>query len=144
MFDELLRQHYNLDAVFIKDKLIQGGGGSNYKSYVNLLISMILFTIGLICMFYDKFWGSIDAKILYVKKFKGEAYIIIGYIVNNIEFTKIITISSKSVYNIGDKIKIFYDNKDPNIVKLSMINHRIIGIILMIIGIYSLISNYMM
>lgn len=143
MFDELLRQHYNLDALFIKDKLIQGGGGSTYLSYLNLLISMILFTIGLICMFYDKFWESIEAKILYVKKFRGEAYIIVGYIVNNIEFTKIIPVSSKSVYNIGDQIKIFYDKKDPNIVKLNMINHRIIGLVLIIIGIYLIISNYM-
>ncbi len=143
MIEHLLEQHYNLDKLLIKDKMIQGGGGgSSYLYYVNLLIGIILITIGMICMFYDKFWESTEAKILGVKNVQGETDLLIGFEVDNKMFTKLVSISSKSQYNIGDKINIYYEKKDPNIIKLNMYNHKIIGLLLVLIGIYLIINKY--
>lgn len=142
MIEQLLEQHYNLDRLLIKDKLIQGGGGSSYLYYINLLIGIILITIGIMCMFYDKFWNGIEAKILGVKNYLDNQDLLIGYQVDNQNFTKLVSISSKIKYNIGDKINIYYEIKDPNIIKLNMYNHKIIGSILIIIGIYLIINKY--
>lgn len=143
MIEQLLEQHYNLDKLLIKDKLIQGGGGSSYLYYINLLIGIILITIGMMCMFYDKFWEVTEAKILGIKNGLYETDLLIGYDVDNKFFTKLISISSKSKYNIGDKINIHYEKKDPNIIKLTMYNHKIIGLLLGLIGIYLIINKYL-
>ncbi len=151
MFDEILRQHYNLDKLQIKDKLIQGGGGFSYLGHMNLLIGIVLITIGLICMFYDKFWEQTQAKIITVHTAnKGyientritEKKIVVGYSVQDKIFTKIIDVPTRSNYTQNEIIDVFYDKKDPNIIKLNMFNHKITSSILILFGLYLIISKY--
>ncbi len=138
MFDELLNQHFNLDKIQIKDKIIQGGGGSSMVNYINLLIGIIMIIIGMICMFYEKFWKTTEAQIVKIK----ENNMLIGYEINNVYFTKLISTYTNNNKE-GDKIKIYYDKSDPNIIKTNMLNHKIIGTIIIVIGIYLILSQYL-
>ncbi len=138
MFDEILKQHFDLDKIQIKDKIIQGGGGYSMVNYINLLIGIVMIIIGMMCMFYEKFWNTIDAQILKIK----ENDMLIGYEINNIYFTKLINTYVNN-YKEGDKIKIYYDKSDPNIVKTNMFNHKIIGTIIITIGMYLILSQYL-
>lgn len=140
MFDELLNQHFNLDKIQIKDKIIQGGGGSSSLiNYINLLIGIILFVIGMVCMFYEKFWKTTQAYIIEVDKDN----MLIGYEVNGKQFSKIISTCGKNNYKQEDKIKIFYDKSDPNIIKINMFNHKIIGTVIIMIAMYIILSQYL-
>ncbi len=142
MFNQLMSEHYNLDKIQIKDKLIQGGGGSIYFNYVNLILGIVLITLGFISLFYNNFWIETDASILKVSPSKFETKLLIKYVVNKLEFTKILLLTEKINYKSGDNIKIFYDKNDPNLIKTALFNHKITGSILMLIGIYLVILKY--
>ncbi len=90
MIGELLKQHYNLDNIQLKDKLIQGGGGSIYFDYVNMILGLTLITIGFISFFYDRYWKELDAKIISRQMNIFENKIKIEYQVGTNTFNKII------------------------------------------------------
>ncbi len=141
MIDSLLKQHYNLDNVQIKNKLIQGGGGNSiYSDYINMILGLTLITIGFISFFYDRYWKETEAKIILSSKNKFENKIKIEYNVENNVFNKIISFPYN--YKYGSSIKIYYDKNDPNIIKTSLFNHKLIGGILIIIGLYLVTIKY--
>ncbi len=140
MIGELLKQHYNLDNIQLKDKLIQGGGGSIYFDYVNMILGLTLITIGFISFFYDRYWKELDAKIISRQMNKFENKIKIEYQVGTNTFNKIISFPYNQ--NFGSSIKIFYDKNDPNIIKTSLFNHRLIGGLLILIGLYLITIKY--
>ena len=141
MIGELLREHYNLDKIQLKDKLIQGGGGSIYYDYINLILGLTLITIGFISFFYDKYWKQIDAKVIKNYSNSYEKKVMIEYQIDNNSFNKILVLPVGE--QIGNTIKIYYDKNDPNIVKTSMFNHKLIGLLLILIGLYLTIIKYL-
>ena len=140
MIGELLKQHYNLDNIQLKDKMIQGGGGSIYFDYVNMILGLTLITIGFISFFYDRYWKEIDAKIISKQMDKFENKIKIEYQIGSNTFNKIISFPYNQKFD--SNIKIFYDKNDPNIIKTSLFNHKLIGIILILIGLYLITIKY--
>lgn len=142
MFNELIIQHNNLDKIQIKDKFIQGGGGFSYLNYMNILIGIVLITIGLICFYYHKFWKDTDAQIISISSSRVEKKIMVGYLIDDKVFTKVLSVPTNSKYEEKELIKIYYNTKNPNEVKLGMFNHNVTGSLLIFFGIYLIISKY--
>jgi hypothetical protein len=142
MFNELLNEHLNLDKIQIKDKLIQGGGGSSIITYINLIIGLMLMVIGIILLFNNKFWDSTLAEIIKINEVSNEKNLLIKYQINDVYFRKIISLNTKKIYKVGDKMIIFYEKTNPNIIKLNIYGNKWVGVLLIIISMFFIVKNF--
>jgi hypothetical protein len=137
MLDKIISQHYKLYEIKLKDKFIQHGGGN---TYINLFISTIIIIIGIILISTNHFYNKTNAVIKNINNKDNETNLTLLYNINNINFTKNITTNKHNNYKINDIIEINYDINNPNIIKINKFNYLIIGIILIIIGMF-IITN---
>jgi hypothetical protein len=141
MINRILQQHYKLDTIQLKDKLIQNGGGNSYIEYMNLIIGIIIIILGLLIFNSNMYWKTTTGVITNIKNENNYLNILISYDIDNQNFNKYIKILNNYSYKIDDIIKINYDINNPNIIKLHKFNYEYIGIIIIIIGIFVIIKQ---
>lgn len=130
------------------------GGDKQNKidiNYINLILGLLLITIGFYLCWNENNYVSTDGYIQNVicssKQKMSECKINLIYTVDTIKYSKIIT------GNIIDKLKnpsnqkniipIYYQKSDPNVIRFNDINYLTIGIgiISIIVGIYTIIKS---
>jgi len=113
-----------------------GGGLSNSNTIV-IIIGIIIIALGFILYWYNN-WKSTNATINSLICDNTQCKFNILYNVNNVNYNKIITlpISNKPT---SSEITIYYEDTNPNVVRLS--NYNYIGISLIILGIFVFIIS---
>ncbi len=139
MFNNFVENHYSMDKITIRDKLMnQSGGGDNpIYNYIHLIIGIVLIVIGIMLYKVQDQWEKTTGIIINMEKNKNNSILLIEYKVLDTRFVKKITIPELG-YKIGDKIDILYVKVDPNIIKINELNYKYIGTIILIIGLLTL------
>lgn len=133
-----------MDKITIKDKLMNqsGGGGNNITNYFfHYIIGIILIIIGFLLYNSQDQWGKTIGTITSVNCDSKKCHCTVEYSVYNIIFNKnIVNKIYVNNYKISDKIEIIYNKTDPNIFKLYEFNYKYMGIIILLIGLFSIIK----
>lgn len=140
MIDNLINNHYLMDKITIRDKLNnqRGGGNDNIINFCfHYIIGIILIIIGFLLYNSQDQWTKTTGKIIDVNCNFDSCASTIKYNVNNIEFKKNIVNLGKP-YKVSDMIEVIYDKTNPNIFKLYEFNYKYIGIIILLIGLFTL------
>jgi uncharacterized membrane protein len=142
MFNNFIENHYSMDKMTIRDKLMnQTGGGDNLiYNYIHLIIGIVLIVIGIMLYNVQDQWEKTTGMIINMEKNKNSSILLIEYKVFETILIKKIT-SPEIGYKTGDKIDILYEKVDPNIIKLNELNYKYIGTIILIIGLFTLGYN---
>ena len=132
-----INQPNNIDKLKIHHLLKQDGGSFYTNNIFNILLCLIIFTIGFLLISNKFMYKKILAKIN--KQISDNKYLI-DYTIDQIEFKKIIVLPS----NINSlQIEIYYDVFNPNIIKLYNYDFIYLGFLIIFISIYILFSkNY--
>ncbi len=139
MLENFISNHYSMDKMTIRDKLMnQSGGGDNpIYNYIHWIIGIVLIVIGIMLFKVQEHWEKTTGIIINQVQNKNHSILLVEYKVLDTRLVKKI-ISQEIGYKIGDSIDILYEKVDPNIVKLNELNYKYIGGILIIIGIFIL------
>lgn len=140
MIENFIDNHYLMDKITLRDKLMNqtGGGDSIFYKYVHFVIGIILIILGIILIKSEEEWGEIDGIIKNIKQNDENSYwLLIEYNVSNTQFIKKV-IGYNNNYKINDNIKISYNKTNPNIIKLYKFNYKYIGLIVDLIGIFTI------
>jgi len=143
MIDNFISNHYLMDKITIKDKLMNQRGGGNIiiNTCFQYIIGIILIIIGFLLYNSQDQWGKTIGTITTVNCDLKKCYYTVEYSVYNIIFNKnIVNKVNYNNYKISDKIEIIYNKTDPNIFKLYEFNYKYIGIIISLIGLLSIIK----
>jgi hypothetical protein len=112
-------------------------GGSSYmdsSNNISLLIGIVIIIIGFVLLWFKNDWIETEAIIKTQTCLDSDkCKINITYIVDSIEYSKIITIEKNNIINIP-KIKIYYQKINPKSIELYEPNYSITGISMIIIG----------
>ena len=144
MMKNFIDNHYLMDKITLRDKLMNqtsggGEGDSIFYKYVHLVIGIILIILGIILIKAEEEWGEINGLIKNMKLNDENSYILlVEYNVSNIKFIKKV-IGYNNNYKINDNIKILYNKTNPNIIKLYKFNYKYIGLIIGLIGLFTII-----
>lgn len=123
------------------NNLSGGGFGLDMCDCISLLIGIIIIIVGFVLLWFKNDLVEAEAIIKSQSCEEGlECKINIVYTVGNIQYSKIISMSEKNVPN-TPTIKIYYQSSNPNLIQLYNPNHSIIGIGLIIIGIFIMIFS---
>lgn len=138
MIDNLINNHYLMDKITIRDKLMNQRGGGN-ESILNFcfhyIIGLILIVIGFLLYNSQDQWERTIGTIIAIDCNFDACISLIKYSVNNIEFKKNIVNLGKT-YKVSDRVEVIYDKTNPNIFKLHEFNYKYIGIIILLIGLF--------
>jgi hypothetical protein len=137
-----------------------GGDGTNLYPMTNcivMIVGIIVIIIGFyLCWNKNDFTSvtgqiqnlSCDSDINSYTNFYTNSYINsqckfnVTYTVANTQYSKVITLDKLSAPNSStNTITVYYKESDPNIMRLYNFNYSVIGIILIIIGAFVLISS---
>jgi hypothetical protein len=166
MVDKELSIEYSLDTpVFansniltkklfeiVKNNNITGGGisfGLDTSNYIGILIGIIIIIIGFVLLWFVNDLVETEATIVTKSCDNNQndgfsCKLNITYIVDTIQYSKIITIKGSNIYN-QSTIKIYYSQSEPNSIQLVNPNYSMIGIGSIILGffiiIYSMYNN---
>lgn len=121
-----------------------GGGGFGLDMYncISLLISIIVVIIGFVFLWFKN--DLIETEAIVKSQScdtDSECKINITYSVDNTQYSKIISMDKKNVPNTSI-IKIYYQSSNPNSIQLYNLNYSIIGIGLIVIGIFIMIFSW--
>lgn len=141
MIENFISNHYLMDKITLKDKLMNqtGGGDTIFNMYIHYIIGIILIVLGIILIKSQEEWGKTTGIVKNIFVEKDSLNLLLEYNVSNNKFIRN-TISQGENYKIGDQIDILYDKINPNIIKLHEFNYKYIGIIIGIIGIFTFIK----
>jgi hypothetical protein len=146
MIGNFIDNHYLMDKITLRDKLMnQMGGGDGYgdsifNKYIHLVIGIILIVLGIILIKSEEEWGEINGIIKNMKQNDENSYwLLVEYNVSDTQFIKKV-IGYNNNYKINDNIKISYNKTNPNIIKLYKFNYKYIGMIVGLIGIFTIIG----
>jgi len=114
-------------------------GGNIENNNINIICGIIILVIGIIFITIKNPWILIDAKIMNIKKIQNNLEIEIYYNLNSLEFLKKIFFSDN--LDNTNFIKIYYDENNPNIIKLNNFDYKIIGFIIIIISLIMIFYN---
>ena len=135
-----------INMLRIENKMI-GGTGDNYmnmSNYIVILIGIIVIIVG----FY-LYWnkndftttnGQVQNLSCETSNFNSQCKFNITYTVGSTQYSKVIQLD-KSAVPTSNTITVYYKKSDPNVIRLYNFNYSIIGIILVIIGVFILISS---
>lgn len=121
------------------------GGGFRFSlcmsDCISLLIGIIVIIVGFILLWFKNDLVEAEAIIKSQSCEEGiECKINIVYTVGDIQYSKIISMDKKNVPN-TPTIKIYYQSSNPNSIQLYNPNYSIIGIGMIIIGIFIIIFS---
>ncbi len=135
----------------IKNDIMRGGngvgngGGNGYtggSDCVTLIIGVIIVIVGFVLCWFKNDWVEIKADVKNVSCTGSDnCNISITYIVNSIQYSKIIT-TNKSEVPTNSYLTIYYQESEPNVIKLHNFNYPVIGIGLIVLGIFILVSSF--
>lgn len=118
-----------------------GGNPSNSSNFIIIILMIIIIIIGFIFIFIKDDWIETNAYInnRMCNNKNVECKINLRYVVDSISYSKIISIPNAN-YIENSIIKIYYKKSDHNIIKLYNFDYSIIGIILVAIASFYLIT----
>lgn len=130
------------------NELIMTGGNGNNSNCIIIIIGIIVIIIGFYLSWnrnnYIQTSGQIQNiscnKSEYLSEYLSECRFNLTYIVGTTQYSKVITMNKKAIPT-TNIIPVYYQETDPNIIRLYNFNYNIIGIILIIIGSFVLISK---
>jgi uncharacterized membrane protein len=135
-----------IDMIRRENNLI-GGTGDNFMNTSNcmvLIIGIIVIMVGFYLCWNKNDLMTTNAQIQNLScdttDFNSQCKFNVIYTVNSIQYSKFITLD-KSVAPTSNTITVYYKESDPNIMRLYNFNYSVIGIILVIIGAFILISS---
>lgn len=152
---------YSLNTPIINDNILNskiinmikrenqliGGTGNNFMNTSNcivIIVGIIVVMVGFyLCWNKNDFTttnGLIQNISCDTSNFNSQCKFNITYTVGTTQYSKVITLD-KSAAPTSNTITIYYKESDPNIMRLYNFNYSIIGIILIIIGAFVLISS---
>ncbi len=127
----------------IKNENMVGGGIDNTNCIV-ILIGIIMIAIGFYLCWGKNDWSSTDGIVQDItcepSQITTPCKFNLTYTVNSTQYSKVISMD-KSAIPSNQIIPIYYQESNPNIVRLYNFNYSIIGIILIILGAFTLISS---
>lgn len=129
----------------VKNNNITGGGfGLDTSNCIGILIGIVIIIIGFVLLWLKNDLVEIEATIVTKScddnQNDGSCKLNITYIVDTIQYSKIITINSSNIYN-DPTIKIYYSQSEPNSIQLVNPNYSIIGIGSIIVGSFIIIFS---
>ena len=126
------------DIIKTNNKVMTGGG--NINDYIGLIIGIIFIGIGIFLYFNNPSWSSTQATIenIYCGS-NSTCDITILYTINQTNYSKIIQMSNLDT-PISNTITIYYQQSNPNIIRLYNFNYSLIGIGLGVIGLGVIIT----
>lgn len=128
----------------VKNNNMQGGGfGLDISDCISLLIGLIIIIIGCILLWLKNNLVETEAIIKSKnceEENNSDCKINIIYTVNSIQYSKIITIN-KNFAPDDSIIKIYYQESNPSVIQLYNPNYSVIGIGLIILGVFILIFS---
>ncbi len=143
MLDNFIENHYKMDKITIKDKLMNqtGGGDTIFNMYIHYFIGIILLVVGVMLIKSHDEWIKTNGTIRNTySNADGKSFnIIVEYIVSNTKLVKRVVEQGKNTnYKINDSIELYYNKNEPNICKIHQFNYNYIGMLIAIIGICTL------
>ena len=138
-----------------RENLHMGGSGfennsTNSTDCIVMIIGIIIIIVGFYLCWNKNDFISVNGQIKnvscdtsnsnYFSNYFSECKFNITYIVDNVQYSKVVSLDKSSVPS-TNTIPIYYKESDPNIMQLYNYNYSIIGIILIIIGAFVLISS---
>lgn len=124
--------------------MIGGGFGLDTSNCIGILVGVIIIIIGFVLLWFKN--DLIEAEATIVSKYcvdnqnNTSCKLNITYIVDSIQYSKIITIKGTNNYN-ESSIKIYYSQSEPNSIQLYNPNYSIIGIGSIIVGSFIIIFS---
>lgn len=128
--------------------MIGGGFGLDLITMISLLIGLVMIIIGFVLLWNKNDLMEIEAIIVNKDcddNKNNECKINIKYTVENIQYSKILTISELNnlINTDSSTLKIYYSKSEPNSITLYNLDYSTIGIVLIVIGIMIIIfSSY--
>ena len=127
-----------LDIIVNSNNQIGGGVLTDLFKGLKLIIGIILLIIGIILICIKNSWISTNARIINHSNDDNNYKITLFYEVDGNKYTKLIT---KSINNINDDtITIYYDENNPNIIRLYNFNYMVAGIIIISLSLLFLLN----
>lgn len=130
-----------------KDNLMIGGSGDNYSNMSNCIVMMvgiIVIIIGFYLCWNKNDLTSTNGQIQNLScdttDYSSQCKFNIVYTVGSTQYSKVITLD-KSAAPTTNTITIYYHESDPNNMSLYNYNYSVIGIVMIIIGGFVLISS---
>lgn len=135
-----------IDMIRRENNLI-GGTGDNFMNTSNcivLIVGIIVIIVGFyLCWNKNDFTttnGQIQNLSCDTSDFNSQCKFNVIYSVGSTQYSKVITLD-KSAAPSSNTITVYYKESDPNVMRLYNFNYSVIGIILVIIGAFILISS---
>jgi hypothetical protein len=123
------------------NNLSGGGFGLDMSDCISLLIGIIVIIVGFVLLWFKNDLVEAEAIVKTKSCDEGlECKINIIYTVDNTQYSKIISMDKKNVSD-TPTIKMYYQNSNPNSIQLYNPNYSIIGIGMIIIGIFIMIFS---
>lgn len=127
-----------------KNNNIYGGGteSSNFSNSncIIMVIGILIIIVGFVLCWFKNDWNTTQATIQSFQCTNSQCKINIIYNVNQTSYTKTILLDNPNPPT-ESTIPIYYQESNPNIVRLYNFNYSIIGIILIVIGIFVFASS---
>ena len=124
-----------------------GGTGDNFMNTSNcivLIVGIVVVIIGFyLCWNKNDFTstnGQVQNLSCNTNYLNSECKFNVIYTVGSTQYSKVITLDKSSVPD-SNTITVYYKESDPNVMRLYNFNYSVIGIILIIIGAFVLISS---
>lgn len=133
-----INEPYKIDKLKINHLFIQDGGKFKSNFNFNIIIGFIFIIIGLLIIGYKYSFNKVYGNIISKEIGNNLQKVNFEYKVDDIIFNKIIVLPKTVI--LDDKIEIYYDNVNPNLIKLNNTNYNLIGTVLIIIGIFMSIN----
>jgi len=131
----------------LKNNNIRGGGSnsSNSSNYSNsncviMVIGILIIIVGFVLCWFKNDWNTTQATIQSFQCTNSQCKINIIYNINQTSYTKTILLDNPNAPT-ESSIPIYYQESNPNIVRLYNFNYSIIGVILIIIGTFVFVSS---
>ena len=142
--------------MLMKENQLIGGSGSgsgsadlsNMSNCIILIVGIIVIIVGFyLCWTKNDFVGTsgqIQNLSCDTSEFSSQCKFNVIYTVGTIQYSKVITLDKSATPTTNpstNTITIYYKESDPNIMTLYNFNYSVIGIVLIIIGAFVLISS---
>lgn len=121
------------------NNILIGGGSKGYEIF-KIIIGIFLIALGLAIFIMREYWERIEASVINVHDSMNQCQVNIAYKVNDVIYYKNIVLPGAYACNYNDKLEIFYNISNPNLILLDTTNYFILAISLIILGSITLYS----
>lgn len=123
----------------IKNNNMVGGSNDNSNCII-IIIGIVIIIVGFYLCSCNNDWISTEAQIQNTSCDKTKCKINITYTANTIQYSKTISMDKSNIPS-SSTITIYYQESNPNIMRLYNFNYSIIGVVLITLGFVVLISS---